>query len=92
MCHGECYFQGVVAIGWRDPLEVFESITSFLEENPREVLVIDLQTDDNTLDDLYINVLSGIDGFIDLMYKHPRSGEAAVEWPLMSELIDMDQR
>ena len=93
MCHTECFFNDllVLPIGWRSPTTVFTNIYNFLTQNPREVLILDIQANDGTLQDLYTNVLNQINGFVDMMYKHPITGDDN-EWPLMSELIDTNQR
>jgi len=89
MCHGECYFLGFIALGHRDPRTTFANIKAFLDDNPREVIVIDLQVSDGTLDALYYDVLDTIPGFTDMMYQHPRRRDP---WPTLGTLIDSNQR
>ena len=97
LCHGYCYYQdsSPFPIGWRDPIEVFTNILTFLNDNPREIVLIDLQADDNTLHELYTSVLSKIGGFTDMMYAHTTtntSQENQSQWPTMSELIERNER
>ena len=68
---------------------MFTNIVNFLENNPREILLIDLQADDNTLHELYNTVLTNVDGFTDMMYSH---NTEVVQWPTMSELIERNER
>ena len=89
MCHGECFFLGFIFLGYRDPLTTFTNIKSFLDDNPREVIVIDLQVNDGTLDALYYDVLDTIPGFTGMMYQHPRRRDP---WPTLGELIESNQR
>lgn len=87
-CHGECFYWGFLAIGHRDPETMLKNIKAFLDENPRELIIIDMQVNDDTFDAVY-SVLEGISGFIDMMYDHPRRKD---EWPLMGDLIDDNKR
>jgi len=87
-CHGECFYFGFLAIGHRDPENMLKNIKAFLDENPRELIIIDLQVNDDTLDAVYA-VLQSIPGFVDMMYDHPRLRD---DWPLMGDLIDANKR
>lgn len=89
MCHGECYYFGFIPLGHRDPLTVFSNIKAFLDDNPREVIIIDLQVNHGTLDALYYNVLDTIPGFTEMLYQHPRRRDP---WPTLRTLIDANQR
>ena len=89
MCHGECFFLGFIALGYKSPLTTFANIKSFLDDNPREVIVIDLQVNDGTLDALYYDVLDTIPGFTDMMYQHPRRRDP---WPTLGTLIESNER
>ena len=89
LCHGECYYFGFIKLGHRDPLTTFANIKAFLDDNPREVIVIDLQVNHGTLDSLYYNVLDTIPGFTEMMYSHPRRRDP---WPTLGTLIDTNQR
>jgi hypothetical protein len=77
----------------RDPAEVFRNILEFLDNNPREVLVITLQvnsspeTAEKFLNDVYA-ILAGVNGFVERMYAHTWPDP----WPTLRHLIDSDQR
>jgi hypothetical protein len=89
LCHGQCSFLGFVALGHRDPRAVFANIKAFLDDHPREVVVVDLQANDGTLDALYYDVLDSIPGFADMMYQHPRRRDP---WPTLGTLVESNQR
>ena len=89
MCHGECFYFGFIKLGHRDPVTVFVNIKEFLDDNPREDIIIDLQVNDGTLDSLYYNVLGTIPGFTEMMYQHPRRRDP---WPTLGTLIDANRR
>ena len=89
MCHGECYYFGFIKLGHRDPLALFSNIKAFLDDNPREVIVIDLQVNHGTLDALYYNILDTIPGFTEMLYFHPRPQDP---WPTLGTLIGANQR
>jgi hypothetical protein len=55
----------------------------FMNKNPNEVVIIELQVGGNTLIELFEQVLT-IPGFSDMMYEHPGLED---EWPLMKDLI-----
>ena len=80
------------SLGTRDPFTVFDHINRFLDENPREVLLMPLQINndvDQTVDlyELY-KILQSVSGFTDRMYIHERD----TAWPTMRQLIDNDTR
>ena len=79
-------------LGTRDPFTVFDHINRFLDDNPRDVILMPLQINndvDQTVDlyELY-NVLQSVSGLTDRMYIHERD----TTWPTMRQLIDNDTR
>jgi hypothetical protein len=73
--------------GVRDPKEVLTSIKSFLDKNSREVLVVHLNVEGESLNDFKVALEhSGLEQYI----YHP--AEKYVEWPTMQSLIDNDTR
>jgi hypothetical protein len=77
LCHNVC------AAGYRTIPLVFTGIMDFMNSNPNEVVIIELQVGGNTLIELFGQVFK-IPGFSDMMYEHPGPD---YEWPLMKDLI-----
>jgi hypothetical protein len=82
LCHTFC------SAGYRRPRAAFESIRDFLQLNPNEVLVVEIQVNDFSLMPLF-DILDDIDGFQKLIYKHPGRMEP---WPTMGELVNNNTR
>lgn len=79
LCHTVCQ------AGTRDPKSVFEAVLAFLNANPTEVILVEIQVNKprEILAEFY-DVLLQIDGLVDMMYSHP---SWPTEWPLMRELV-----
>lgn len=79
-CHKSC------DAGVRRPSEVMGNIKKFLEVNRNEVLIIEFEINDNSLEELYEAIdKSGIDKYV---YRPA----FVTEWPTMQSLIDYDTR
>jgi hypothetical protein len=93
-CNGELQLvHGYCVNGYRDPTEVFTNIATFLNDNPREVILMTIEINSDTggavtVDEIYA-LLQSISGFLDLVYVRP---ESATGWPTLEELIDADTR
>jgi len=80
-CHGECF------LGTKDPTQTFDAIVEFLNTNPNEVLILEIQVDDDTLlglweytsDEFRSMVYNGRKNFFD-------------SWPTLNDMIDLNQR
>ncbi len=79
LCHAFCEL-GAVSAG-----ETFKQIAEFLEKNPREVLIIDLE-DYTTPEDTQKLIEST--GLVDYIYKGPQGPP----WPTLQEMIDSGGR
>lgn len=80
-CHKSC------DAGVRNPSKVMGNIKKFLDVNRNEVLIIEFQINDNSLEQLYKSIdESGIDKYI------YRTEIETNEWPTMQSLIDSDTR
>jgi hypothetical protein len=79
LCHGYC------ELGAVDAEQAFEGIATFLEDNPGEVLVIDLE--DYTEPDETAALIEKT-GLGDHVYKGP----AGPPWPTLRQMIDDDAR
>jgi len=99
LCDGElAIIHGSCRWGSRDPLEVFTNIRTFLEENPREILLMPaeiVEADDGnneggllkpSLDQ--ISEVMAEASITKYMYWH----NLTTTWPTLEELIDKDQR
>jgi hypothetical protein len=85
MIHGNC------RLGQLDPAEAWTNITTFLDNNPNEVVLLTIEI--VTQDDEVNVTLSGIrdtmpQGFLDLLY----TDNPTAEFPTLQELIDAGQR
>ena len=80
-CHGSC------DAGVRDPAQVLRNVKTFLDVNPNEVLILEFEVTDNSLEQLF-NAIddSGLDEYI------YRPSSTDVEWPTMQTLIDTGAR
>lgn len=73
--------------GVRDPKEVLTSIKSFLDKNIREVIMVQLNVESDSLDDFRVALEhSGLEKYI------YRPTEKFIDWPTMGSLIDNDTR
>ena len=88
LVHGRC------ALGSRNPTEVFTNIVDFLQKNPTEVIIFNMQIDNEAsvanvqFADIDI-LMSAVTNFTDLMYAHP---DPASPWPTLRELINSNKR
>lgn len=92
-CNGQlALVHGTCALGRRDPYAVFTHIQQFLDEHPRELLIIPIQVNNRADErvDLWEfgSILQSVPGLMDRVYSHDESKF----WPTMRELIDSDQR
>jgi len=79
LCHGFC------ELGAVDAKKTFEEIAEFMAENPREVLIIDIE-DYTTPEDT--QALIEKTGLADYIYKGPQGPP----WPTLQEMIDSGGR
>jgi hypothetical protein len=79
LCHGFC------ELGAVDAKKTFEEIAQFMAENPREVLIIDIE-DYTTPEDT--QALIEKTGLADYIYKGPQGPP----WPTLQEIIDSGGR
>jgi hypothetical protein len=70
----------------KSPREVFGFLVKFLNDNPNEVMIIELQVNDNSLDGLWESVETD---FKKLLYEHTSPQD---DWPTLGDLIDLNQR
>ena len=82
VCHNFCDVS-------RDTDEVFGAMASFLDANPTEILLVQLELNPDLdqpadLDEVY-TAMQGIDGFVDYLYIHP---DSSADWPTLRELKD----
>lgn len=94
-CHASC------DAGVRDPHEVLGNIKTFLDVNPNEILLLEFEIIDNSLEELYAAIdASELDTYI---YKQESASSAASsssatttyyynQWPTMQSLIDANTR
>lgn len=82
LCHGLCL------AGFRRPVETFMGIVDFMEKNPHEVVVMEVEVGDESLGPLF-DELEQVEGLFDLMYHHP-GGDA--KWPKLKDMIEMNKR
>lgn len=93
-CGGEIMFcHGICALGPRDVVDVMESVNTFLDENPTEIIVFIYQVDSNVDQDVDLNVfyekLLMVDGLVDKMYVHQGPN---TPWPTLGQLTASDFR
>lgn len=92
LCHGVCNF------GARSPATVFSNIVQFLNDNPSEIIMINLQVNNEpqlggqqVSLDTFANILSSnVDGFDDMLYAHDETTQPS--WPTLQTLIDLKRR
>jgi hypothetical protein len=87
LCHGYCQ------LGQLPSVEYFGEIVAFLNNNPSEIIVINMEINSGadqevTLDGIY-NVLTQVNGMTDMLYQH---GNPADEWPTLRTLRDAGKR
>jgi hypothetical protein len=81
LCHSVC------VAGFRRPVGTFTAIVEFMQANPHEVVVIEIEVGDESLGPLFDD-LQQVPGLFDLMYQHPGGEE---KWPLLKDMIAMDK-
>lgn len=77
LCHSTC------AIGYRRPVVVFEGIVDFLNKNPNEIVILELQIGIDSFEGLYDKMLEA-GNFTSYMYNHP---DRTAPWPIVNDLI-----
>ena len=82
LCHGIC------DLGARDPIEVFTNIVTFLNDNPSEVIMINLEVNSDVsdavdLDTFAASLAQNVNGFSDKLYVHD---DATAAWPSLGDL------
>ena len=87
LCHGFCQ------LGRRDPVELFTEIVTFLNNNPSEIIVINMELNSDadqevTLTGIF-DVLNQVTGMTDMMYQHP---DPTAEWPTLRSLRNAGTR
>lgn len=85
LCHGIC------DLGARDPTEVFTNIISFMQDNPTELIMINLQVNSEVSDEVSLNdfssLLNNVPGFGERLYVH----DPTQSWPTLRTLKDSGQ-
>lgn len=86
LCHGIC------VIGALDPTEVFTNIVNFLNENPTEIIMINLQLNSEVSDEVDLNYFASlmndnVAGFSDRLYIH----DPSQTWPTLRDLTGSGQ-
>lgn len=86
LCHGICQ------IGARDPTEVFTNIVDFLNENPTEIIMINLQVNSEVSDEVDLNYFASllndnVAQFSDKLYVH----DPSQTWPTLRDLTGSKQ-
>jgi len=79
VCHGSCVF------GSRPFLSVLQTFVEFMEENPREVIMLALQQETTHTDIIDVVEQSGLEPFL-------HSQTVGALWPTLRELIDSGRR
>ena len=80
LCHTSC------DAGVRDPSVVFGNIKTFLDVNPREVMIIEFEVNDNSLAELHTAI---DDSELDTYVLTEKGGES---WPTIQQMIDSNKR
>lgn len=78
-CHTSC------DAGVRDPAVVLGNVKTFLDVNPNEVLMIDFEVNDGSLEELYSAIEDS--GLNEYAY-----ADRMDDWPTMQQLIDANKR
>lgn len=81
-CHGTC------DVGVRDPHKLLGSVKSFLDVNPNEVLMLEFEIKDNSLEDLFL----AIDRAELIEYIYRPESKIDIKWPTLQQLIDDNTR
>eukprot|EP00578_Thalassiosira_sp_NH16_P004205 CAMPEP_0181141338 /NCGR_PEP_ID=MMETSP1071-20121207/35770_1 /TAXON_ID=35127 /ORGANISM="Thalassiosira sp., Strain NH16" /LENGTH=462 /DNA_ID=CAMNT_0023228321 /DNA_START=45 /DNA_END=1431 /DNA_ORIENTATION=- len=82
-CHTAC------GAGVRDPKDVMTNLKTFLETNPREVLIIKFDMGEGSSADL--RTALQYSGLLEYVY-HPQDEYYIEEWPTLKQLIDNNTR
>jgi hypothetical protein len=90
LTHSYCF------LGTRDPVEVFRNLDAWLDENPREVLLVPTQVDNDAggpvaLEEVW-DTLRASGNFVDKLYVRAGDDEEGGQYPTLEELIDRNQR
>ncbi|KAL3758036.1 hypothetical protein ACHAWU_004427 [Discostella pseudostelligera] len=83
-CHTAC------GAGVRDPKDVLTSLRTFIEENPREVLIIELDMNDGSSTDL--RAALQYSGLLEYVYYPQQETNIIEDWPTLGELIYSNKR
>jgi len=81
-CHGRC------DAGVRDPDKLLGNIKNFLDVNPNEVILLEFEIRDNSLEDLFF----AIDRAELVEYIFRPASKIDVNWPTLQQLINDDER
>jgi len=88
LVHGDC-----TLLGYREPLEVFGNIATFLQNHPNDVILMPVQMDSDTGGEVTMQelwaLMQQVPGFTDLLYAHPGRG---APWPTLRTLLDNGTR
>ena len=88
LVHGHC------RLGKKDPETTFANINNFLERNPRDLVVITLQLDENAggeapdMTELY-NIMGNVPNFTKRIYEHKLFGGP---WPKIGDLLNKQKQ
>mmetsp|Transcript_13348 Transcript_13348/g.19221 ORF Transcript_13348/g.19221 Transcript_13348/m.19221 type:complete len:609 (+) Transcript_13348:145-1971(+) len=80
LCHALCVG------GTKEPTDAFQRIVQFLENNVMEIVILEIQVEDDSLNGLWEKTTQKFQNYL---YSHPGTD---TEWPTLNELIDLDQR
>lgn len=89
-CGGEIIFcHGICTLGPRDVIDVMNSVNTFLDNNPSEVVIFIYEVNNGVDRDVDLNLfydkLLQVDGLVDKMYVHD---DPTSPWPTLRELTD----
>jgi len=95
-CGGDYQFcHGICTVGARSPTEVLTNILLFLENNPSEIILINLELNsgaqggsDVSLDTFASLLSQNVAGFDEMLYTY----DETQPWPTLQTLIDAQQR
>eukprot|EP00554_Chaetoceros_debilis_P006244 CAMPEP_0194080804 /NCGR_PEP_ID=MMETSP0149-20130528/6745_1 /TAXON_ID=122233 /ORGANISM="Chaetoceros debilis, Strain MM31A-1" /LENGTH=401 /DNA_ID=CAMNT_0038762599 /DNA_START=77 /DNA_END=1282 /DNA_ORIENTATION=- len=88
-CDGEIVFcHGVCGLGRRDPTTVFANINTFLNENPRDMIIFnfEMSVGSPTPAELWSDI-SSVGGFTEKFYE-----KGSGNWPTLSQMLDSQKQ
>ena len=81
--------KGICTLGPRDVVDVMNSVNTFLDNNPSEVVIFIYEVNNGVDRDVDLNLfydkLLQVDGLVDKMYVHD---DPTSPWPTLRELTD----